>query len=159
MNMREHICIGPEVDKRQMLKSAQDVDIPLTRIDQSFGGHVPVGDDDDDDARLHLRSVFPISFDCLNSQVSISKDVAGTVDVVGTVDRTEGNVDVGKSCDLGRDRDKSHRDSSHVVGSDSTTKQRQQQQRLPEEETKQDSAPIRPQSYRASGPGSGDPML
>ena len=36
------------------------------------------------------------------SQFSISRDVAGTVAVVGTVDRTEGHVDVGKSCDLGR---------------------------------------------------------
>ena len=89
---------------------------------------MPVGDDDDGDARLPLRSVFPISFDCLYSQVSISKDVAGTVDVVGTADKAEGNVDVGKSCDVGRDRDKSHRDSSHVVGSDSTTKRRRQQQ-------------------------------
>ena len=83
MNMREHIVVGPEV------KSLHDIDTPLTKIDQSFGGHVPVGDDNDDDAHLHLRSMFPISFDCLYSQDDIS------VDVAGTVDETEGSQDVG----------------------------------------------------------------
>ena len=43
----------------------------------------------------------------------------------------EGNVEIGKSCDVGRDQDKSHGDSSNVVGSDSTTRRRQQQTKLP----------------------------
>ena len=40
-----------------------------------------------------LRSVFPISFDCLYSQIDISLDVAGTVD------ETEGSHDVGSFVD------------------------------------------------------------
>ena len=46
----------------------------------------------------------------------------------------EGNVEIGKSCDVVQDQDKSHGDSSNVVGSDSTTRRRrrrQQQTRLP----------------------------
>ena len=102
-----------------MLKSAQDVGIPSTRIDQSVGGHVPVGDDDDDDdACLPPRSVFPISFDCLDSQVLVTEDKMHIESQVGP--EAEGNVAIGKSCDVGRDRDrvKSHGDSSNVVGSD-----------------------------------------
>jgi hypothetical protein len=49
----------------------------LTSVDQSFGGHVPLGHE----VSLPLRSVFPISFDRLYPQVDISVDVAGTVDV------------------------------------------------------------------------------
>ena len=52
-----------EEKDRQMKDHAQDVDIPLTRFEQSFGGHVLVGDDrddgdDDDDALSPPRSVF-----------------------------------------------------------------------------------------------------
>ena len=52
-----------EEKDRQMNDHAQDVDIPLTRFEQSLGGHVPVGDDrddgdDDDDAFSLPRSVF-----------------------------------------------------------------------------------------------------
>ena len=38
----------------------QDANSPLTRFEQSFGGHVPVGNDgdDDDDACLPPRIVF-----------------------------------------------------------------------------------------------------
>ena len=74
------------------------------------------GDEGDDDAYVHLRSDFPISFDCLDSHK------------VGT--EVEMHIE-SQSVDVGRDRDKSHKDSSHVVGSDSATKQRRQQQRLP----------------------------
>ena len=75
------------------------------------------GDEGDDDAYLPLRSVFPISFDCLDSHN------------VGT--EVEMHIE-SQRCDVGLDRDKSHEGSSHVVGSDSTTKQRRQQQtRLP----------------------------
>ena len=79
MSMREHIDVGPEV------KSSHDMDTPLTSIDQSLGGHVPLRND----ISSLLRSVFPICFDCLYSQVDIS------VDVAGTVDETEGSQDVG----------------------------------------------------------------
>ena len=34
-----------EEKDRQMEDHTQDVNIPLTRFEQSFGGHVPVGDD------------------------------------------------------------------------------------------------------------------
>ena len=60
-------------------------------------------DDGDDDACSPPRSVFPNCDDCLDSQM------------VGT----EGNVEIGKSCDVGRDRDRSHEDSSNVAGSES----------------------------------------
>ena len=60
---RDHVYEGPEVD--------------MSSIDQTF------------DVSSPLRSVFPISFDCLYSQVDIS------VDVAGTVDETEGSHDVG----------------------------------------------------------------
>ena len=43
----------------------------------------------------------------------------------------KGNVVSGKSCDVGRDLDKSHRDSSNVVGSDSSPSTLRKQKRRP----------------------------
>ena len=69
----------------------QDSNSALTRIDQSVGGHVPVGNDgdDDDDAYLPPRSVFHISFYCLDSQV------VGTQDKMHVESHVEGSQDVG----------------------------------------------------------------
>ena len=69
----------------------QDANSPLTRFEQSFGGHVPVGNDgdDDDDACLPPRSVFPISFDCLDSHT------VGTEDKMHVESHVEGSQDVG----------------------------------------------------------------
>ena len=97
----------------------QDANIPLTRFEQSFGGHVPVGDDgndgdDDDDACSPPRSVFSIFVDCLDSQMVGTDD---KMDVESQVrSEAEGNVENGESCDDGRDQDMSHRDSSNVLG-------------------------------------------
>jgi len=113
--VKNHTLVGPEDD------------------DRSFGGHVPVGDDDDDDddACSPPLSVFPISFDCLDLHVVGTEDEMHIESQVGS--EAEGNVAIGKSCDVGWDRDgiKSHGDSSNVVGSEpspsSTTRRRQQQ--------------------------------
>ena len=51
---------------------------------------------------------FSIYFDCLDSQ-TVGTEVES---------KAEGNALMGESCDVGRDRDKSHGGSSHVVGSD-----------------------------------------
>ena len=80
------------------------------------------------------RSVFPISFDCLYSQDCISKDV------VGTAEEAEGNVVIGKSCDVGRDRAKSHGDLSNVVGSLSSSSTLRQQKRRPKHKRHKTSA-------------------
>ena len=63
-----------EEKKRQM--KYQDSNSALTRFEKSFGGHVPVINDEDvdDDACLPPPSVFPISFDCLYSQMSGPED-------------------------------------------------------------------------------------
>ena len=51
--------ISESEEKNRQMKD-QDSNSALTRFDQSFGGHVPVGNDDDvdDDACLPPRSVF-----------------------------------------------------------------------------------------------------
>ena len=67
MNVREHICVGPEVDERQMLKRLADDEKHIVKEYVSLG---PVDDDYDDHDKpvcSPLRSVFPISFDCLYS--------------------------------------------------------------------------------------------
>ena len=63
--------ISESEEKKRQMKD-QDSNSALTRFEQSVGGHVPVRDDEDvdDDACLPPRSVFPISFDCLDSQMS-----------------------------------------------------------------------------------------
>ena len=76
----------------------QDANIPLTRFEQSFGGHVPVGDDgdDDDDSCSPPRSVFPMSVDCLDSQMLGTEDKMHVESQVGS--EAEGHVESGKSC-------------------------------------------------------------
>ena len=119
-----------------------DTDITIDDDDdRCFGGPVPVGDgdddddDDDDDACSPPRSVFPIYVDCLDSQVVGTEDEMHIASQVGS--EAEGNLLIGKICDVGRDRDrvKSHEDSSHVVGSksspSSTTQRQRQQTRQP----------------------------
>ena len=99
---REHVHVGPEVDDRQMLKRLADDKkhtVTVGPVDDDY-------DDHDDSVCLPLRSVFPISFDCLYSQDSISKDV------VGTADEAEGNI----VC-LGTGSDDSHIEGSQDVGS------------------------------------------
>ena len=85
---------------------------------RSVGGHVPVGDGDDHDACSPPRSVFPVYFDTLDSQM------VGTEDEMHIESHdepeAEGNVEFGRSCDVGRDQDKSHGDSWNVVGSESS---------------------------------------
>ena len=54
-----------EEKDRQMKDHTQDANIPLTRFERSFVGHVPIGDDgndgdDDDDACSPPRRVYPI---------------------------------------------------------------------------------------------------
>ena len=119
-----------EEKDRQMKDHTQDANGPFTRFEQSFGGHVPVGDDeydgdDDDGACSPPRSLFPISFDCLDSRMVGTEDKMHVESHVGP--EAEGHVQIGKSCDVGPDQDKSHGDLSNVVGSDSTTRRRQQQ--------------------------------
>ena len=60
-----------ESEKKSRQMTDQYSNSALTRFDQSFGGHVFVGnyDDVDGDVCLPLRFVFPISFDCLDSQM------------------------------------------------------------------------------------------
>ena len=86
----------------------QDSNSALTRFDQSFGGHVPVGNDgdDDDDACLPPRSVFPISFDCLDSQMvgpedkmHVGSNVEGSQDVGSFEGQTVGFLRIGKGPD------------------------------------------------------------
>ena len=65
--------IAHRVGEKYRRMKDQDANIPLTRFEQSFGGHVPLGDDgndgdDDDGACSPPRSAFPISFGCLDSQ-------------------------------------------------------------------------------------------
>ena len=73
------LSISESEEKRQMRQMKdRDHNSSLPSFEHSFGGHVPVGKDDDvdDDARLPLRSVFPISFDCLDSHVAGPEDDA-----------------------------------------------------------------------------------
>ena len=70
---------------------------------------MPVGDDDDDDdACSPPRSDVLISVDCLDSQVVGTEDEMHIASRVAS--KAEGNVLMGKHCDVGRDRDKSHGD-------------------------------------------------
>ena len=54
--------ISESEEKKRKMKD-QDSNRASTRFEQSSGGHVPVGDDEDvdDEACLPPRSVFPIS--------------------------------------------------------------------------------------------------
>ena len=85
---------------------------------------------------VYLLGVFfvPIFVDCLDSQVVGTEDKMHIESQVGP--EAEGNVAIGKSCDVGRDRDKvkSHRDSSNVVGSDSSPSTLRKQKRRPKSE-------------------------
>ena len=104
-----------ESDEKDRQMKDQDANIPLTRFEQSFGGHVPVGDDgndgdDDDDACSSPPSVCSYFF-CL---LFLLLQIVGTEDKMHVESQfgseAEGNVDIGESCGVGRDQDKSHKD-------------------------------------------------
>ena len=77
---KKQIFVRSEDDEgnRQMLKceGTADKDRCIDDDVRCVGGHVPLGDDgdDDDDACLRSRSVFHISFDCLDSQFVGTED-------------------------------------------------------------------------------------
>jgi len=83
---REH---GVRFEISEVHESFIDIDTPLTSIDQSkTSGHEANSISMGSDIISPPRSVFPISFDCLYSQVDTS------VDMSGTVDKMEGSHDV-----------------------------------------------------------------
>ena len=102
-----NILLTESEEKDRQMKD-QDANIRLTRFEQSFGGHVSVGNDGDDDDYAPPRSVFPISFDCLDSQMVGTEDKMHVESQIGS--ESERNVDIGKMFDVGRDQDKSHGD-------------------------------------------------
>ena len=74
---------------------------------RSVGGLVPVGDGDNDDAYSPPRSVVPICFDCLDSKMVGTDDEMHIESQVEP--EAEGNVEIGRSSDVGRDQDKAWR--------------------------------------------------